>query len=126
MIIVIFLSGCVIHSSKIKSNLMIRQLETSIQARLDRFLSHATFSVAFKNLDDGDKIMIDEHENFHAASTRKTHVMIEVFKQASEGKFSLNDSIPVKNSFESIVDSSEFSLDSTDDSQTELYKKIET
>lgn len=123
---VIFLSGCVIHSSKNRSDMMIRQLEKDILARLDLSLSNATFSVAFKNLDNGEEILINEHENFHAASTMKTPVMIEVFKQASRGNFSLNDSIVIRNSFKSIVDSSVYSLDSTDDSQTELYKRIGT
>src|SRR5678816_3693505 len=49
---------------------------------------------------------------------------MEVYKQAAEGKFSLSDSLIVKNEFKSIVDGSLFSLDSTDDSETELYKHI--
>src|SRR4030095_9024841 len=54
----------------------------------------------------------------------KTPVMIEVFKQAAEGKFSLNDSITIKNEFRSIIDSSTYQLDSADDSEKELYKQI--
>src|SRR5665647_34456 len=83
-----------------------------------------TFAVAFKNLSNGKELLINEHENFHAASTMKTPVMIEVFKQAAMGKFSLNDSLIIKNEFKSIVDSSTFSLDSTDDSETEIYRHL--
>ena len=54
----------------------------------------------------------------------KTPVLVEVYKQAAEGKFSLSDSLTLKNEFKSIVDGSPFSLDSTDDSETELYKHI--
>jgi beta-lactamase class A len=54
----------------------------------------------------------------------KTPVLMEVYKQAAEGKFSLSDSLIIKNEFKSIVDGSLFSLDSTDDSETELYKHI--
>src|SRR5665647_604535 len=68
-----------------------------------------TFAVAFKNLSNGKELLINEHENFHAASTMKTPVMIEVFKQAAMGKFSLNDSLIIKNEFKSIVDSSNLS-----------------
>jgi beta-lactamase class A len=82
------------------------------------------FAVAFKDLSNGDEILINEKETFHAASTMKTPVMIEVFKQAHEGKFSMNDSITIKNEFKSIVDGSSFSLDSADDSEFELYKHI--
>ncbi|ULQ57244.1 class A beta-lactamase-related serine hydrolase [Flavihumibacter rivuli] len=84
----------------------------------------AIFGLAFKDLSTGETLFINEKESFHAASTMKTPVMIEVYKQAAKGIFSLNDSIEVKNSFSSIVDSSPYSLDSTDDSEKELYKVL--
>ena len=79
------------------------------------------YGVAFKDLGTGETILINEHEVFHAASTMKTPVMIEVFKQAQEGNFSLKDSILIKNDFKSIVDGSSFSLDSAEDSEKKLY-----
>jgi beta-lactamase class A len=82
------------------------------------------FAVAFKDLTTGDSIFINEQAFFHAASTMKTPVMIEVFKQAAAGAFSLNDSITLKNEFKSIVDSSAFSLNANDDSEKELYKHL--
>ncbi|HET8855048.1 MAG TPA: serine hydrolase, partial [Salinimicrobium sp.] len=65
-----------------------------------------------------------EKEEFHAASTMKTPVMIEVFKQAEQGKFSLSDSVIVKNEFKSIVDGSTYSLDISRDSADKLYSHI--
>lgn len=82
------------------------------------------FAVAFKDLTTGDSIFINEQTFFHAASTMKTPVMIEVYKQAAAGTFSLNDSITLKNEFKSIVDSSIFSLNANDDSEKELYKHL--
>ncbi len=82
------------------------------------------FAVAFKDMSTGRQLLINEQEEFHAASTMKTPVMIEVFKQAKEGKFSLKDSFLIKNQFKSIVDSSLYSLDSTDDSESEIYRHI--
>jgi beta-lactamase class A len=82
------------------------------------------FAIAFKDLSTGDQLFINEHDIFHAASTMKTPVLIEVYKQAREKKFSLTDSILIKNEFKSIVDSSLYSLDSADDSEFELYKQI--
>jgi beta-lactamase class A len=82
------------------------------------------FAVAFKDLTTGEELLINEHKFFHAASTMKTPVMIEVFKQAEAGKFKLSDSIIIKNNFKSIVDSSEYSLNHEDDSEQELYKQI--
>jgi beta-lactamase class A len=84
------------------------------------------FGVAFKDLQTNQTLFINEKENFHAASTMKTPVMIEVFKQAKAGKFKLTDSILVKNEFKSIVDGSPFSLDIGDDSADEMYQKIGT
>src|SRR5690349_10871218 len=78
------------------------------------------FALAFKDLSTGDQLLINEHAMFHAASTMKTPVMIEVFKQASEGKFALSDSILVKTEFNSIVDST-FTLSPDDDSEHDLY-----
>ncbi|HEY5918140.1 MAG TPA: serine hydrolase [Chryseolinea sp.] len=84
------------------------------------------YGLAFKDLTSGEEIFINEHEVFHAASTMKTPVMIEVFKQANEGRFSLSDSIVIKNTFKSIVDGSEFSLDSAEDSEQKLYTLTST
>lgn len=99
------------------------QLKEKILQRFDE--TDGDFALAFKLLNgDDDGILINENEVFHAASTMKTPVMIEVFKQASEGKFDLNDSILVKNEFKSIVDSSTYSMDLSEDSGENLYHFI--
>ncbi len=82
------------------------------------------FAVAFKDLTTGEEILINEHQLFHAASTMKAPVMVEVYKQAIGGKFSLKDSLLIKNDFQSIVDSSSYSLSANDDSDTLIYKHI--
>ena len=85
-----------------------------------------TFAVAFKNLQTGEEILINEKVNFHAASTMKTPVLIEAYKQAAAGKFKITDATLVKNEFKSIVDGSQFSLDAGDDSDSLLYTKLGT
>lgn len=83
------------------------------------------FAVAFKHLNQpNESLYLNERENFHAASTMKTPVMIEVYKQAAEGKFSLNDEVTVKNEFKSIIDGSTYSLNATDDSYEPLYRML--
>jgi len=98
----------------------------TLQSDIDKELSgkKGTFAVAFKDLKTGREIKINDKETFHAASTMKTPVMIEVYKQAAEAKFSLTDSIELRNEFKSLVDGSPYSLDSADDSEYELYKHI--
>jgi beta-lactamase class A len=82
------------------------------------------FAVAFKDLQSGEELLINEHELFHAASTMKTPVMAEVYKQVAEGKLSLTDSIVIKNEFKSIVDGSPYTLTASDDSDTLIYKHL--
>lgn len=84
----------------------------------------ASFAVAFKDLKTSQTFFWNADEIFHAASTMKTPVMIEVYKQAAQGKFSVTDSIFVKNTFSSIVDGSLYSLDSTDDSEHDLFLHV--
>lgn len=83
-----------------------------------------TFAVAYKDLLTGEEILINEHLLFHAASTMKTPVMAEVYRQVAEGKFSLKDSILIKNEFVSILDGSTFSITRESDSDTLIYDHI--
>ena len=105
-----------------QQKIAMRSLKENIQQELSK--QEGTFAVAFKDLSTGKELLINDTVTFHAASTMKTPVLVEVYKQAAEGKFSLSDSLIIKNEFKSIVDGSLFSLDSTDDSETELYKHI--
>ncbi|GAO44771.1 serine hydrolase [Flavihumibacter petaseus] len=84
----------------------------------------ATYGIAFKDIGSGQTFYHNEKSSFHAASTMKTPVLIETYRQAKAGKFSLTDSILVKNTFASIVDGSPYSLDASDDSEFELYQAI--
>jgi len=105
-----------------QNNLTMEKLSQQIS---DSFaLQKGVFAVAFRDLSTGKTIFINEHEDFHAASTMKTPVMIEIYKQAARKKISLSDEIVIRNEFKSIVDGSSFSLDSADDSDKEIYKHI--
>ena len=84
-----------------------------------------TYALAFKGVDSPEQtIFINEKESFHAASTMKTPVMIEIFKQANAGRFQLSDSILIKNEFYSIVDSSTYQMQVGVDSEKKLYQLI--
>jgi len=121
----IFLSILIIFYAVFSANSQTSSMQLLKQQIINELAKQkGTFAVAFKNLQNGNELLINEHENFHAASTMKTPVMIEVYKQADEGKFSLSDSIVIKNEFKSIVDSSVYSLDSSNDSETEIYRHI--
>jgi len=98
-------------------------LRAAIQAEFGK-QPQGKFGFAFKDLSSGDQLFINERESFHAASTMKTPVMIETYKQANAGRFKITDSVVVKNRFKSIVDGSIYSLDSVNDSEHDLYTRV--
>jgi len=84
-----------------------------------------TFAVAYINLQDpSDTLFINADEMFHAASTMKTPVLIEAYKQSLEGGLSIQDSMLVHNTFTSIADGSSFSVDVDRDSGKEMHARI--
>jgi beta-lactamase class A len=99
-------------------------LRKAVEAEIAR--SGAEVSLAFKDLQTGETLFIKEKDMVHAASTMKVPVLIEVFKQAEDGKFGLDDRIVIKNEFHSIVDGSPFSLNKEDDSDPDIYGLIGT
>ena len=96
---------------------------TQVEEYIAQF-SDKTISVSVHDLKSGNEIHINADESFHPASTFKVHVMMEVFRQAQEGSFSLDDGLQIINSFTSIADGSKFSLDIKDDSETTLYSRL--
>ncbi len=99
------------------------QLKSEIEQIISQ--TEGEFAVAFSTNENPEvSVIINGDESFHAASTMKTPVMFEVFKQASEGKFNLDDSILVKNEFTSILDGSKFQLELSRDSGEKLYESL--
>jgi beta-lactamase class A len=83
-----------------------------------------TVAVAFYDLASGKELLINPDISFHAASTMKVPVMMEIYRQVAAGKLALDERVPIKNDFSSIADSSHFSVSANDDSEQSLYKKI--
>ncbi len=94
--------------------------EQQIQKRIAD--SHADVGVAFRTLDGKTEWFYHADDSFHAASTMKVPVMIELYRQVQAGKLKLSDPLTIHNEFHSIVDASPYKLDPSDDSETELYK----
>lgn len=95
--------------------------------RLDNILGNAKdklIAVAFQDLETDTEFFLNADEAMHPASTFKVHVMMEVFRQANEGLVSLEERLPIMNSFTSIADGSKYSLDVKDDSEQSLYTRM--
>ena len=101
-----------------------RATDDSLRARIERRIADvpgAVAGVAFRDLTRGDTLYIGADERFHAASTMKVPVMIELFRQAERGQMSLSRRVTLKNEFASIVDGSPYSLNAADDSDSLVY-----
>ncbi|HLI92261.1 MAG TPA: serine hydrolase, partial [Puia sp.] len=83
----------------------------------------ASFAVAFEDISTGQQLLLNPHTLFHAASTMKTPVLVEAYRQVASHRLSLNDSLSIHTDFRSIVDGSRYELDSSTDSETDLYRR---
>lgn len=101
-------------------------LDPAARARVEALVkaSGADVAVAFKTLDGREEWLLRADESFHAASTMKIPVMIELFKQAAAGQLSLDQPVKVVNQFKSLADGSPYSLGADTDSEAGLYKAV--
>ena len=105
-------------------------IQTSTSATLETQLrqiiesSGAEVAVAYRTLDGKTELFIDGDKPFHAASTMKVPVLIELFRQARNRQVSLDDALPIRNEFRSIVDGSPYQLSEGDDSDSQVYAAL--
>jgi beta-lactamase class A len=83
----------------------------------------AQVGLAYIDLASGDTLFLNADTSFHAASTMKVPVMIELFRRATTGSFAMSQPLMIVNQFASIVDGSAYALDPTSDSDTTLYHR---
>src|SRR5438046_8743715 len=98
-------------------------LGSRVKARIAQAPARAV-GVYYRDLTTGDSLTVGSAVRFHAASTMKIPVMIQLFRDRDTGLLSLDDSVTIPNTFQSIVDSSPYQLDVTDDSDSSLYKRL--
>ena len=84
----------------------------------------AQVGLAICDLASSFQLLVKPDVPFHPASTIKLAVMLELYHQAAQGLFSLDDPLPVTNSFPSLADGSPYSLSPEDDSETDLYAHL--
>jgi beta-lactamase class A len=98
-------------------------LAASISARIAAAPATAV-GVYFRDLTTRDSVLVGARLRFHAASTMKVPVMIQLFRDRDAHRLTLDDSIPVTNTFQSIMDTSTYQLDKADDSDSTLYARV--
>src|SRR5439155_1629574 len=77
----------------------------------------------YRSLTRPDSLLLGANLRFHAASTMKVPVMVEIFRDADEGLLRLDDSLAVHAAFPSLVDGSPFEVDKADDSDSTLSRR---
>jgi beta-lactamase class A len=84
----------------------------------------AQVGLAYIDLASGDTLFLNADSSFHAASTMKVPVMIELFRRANTGSFRMNQGLLMVNQFASLADGSPYALDPGSDSDSTLYHRI--
>jgi beta-lactamase class A len=82
----------------------------------------AEVALAAHDLETGETVDVKAGRIFHAASTMKVGILIEVFRQAAAGKRSLDDELLVHNEFESAASGTPFAVDA--DTDDDLHGRI--
>ena len=98
-------------------------LAAAIRERIAR-VPGAEVAVSFRDLANGDSLDLDADVEFHAASTMKIPVMLEVLRSVEAGRLGLDQGILLVNRFHSIVDGSPYSLDASEDSDSLVYTLV--
>jgi beta-lactamase class A len=99
-------------------------LRAPLQERIAQ-VRGASVAIAYQHLGDSkDSLFLEADRSFHAASTMKVPVMVELFRQVDAGKLSLEQQVTLVNQFASIVDGSPYALEAQDDEDATLYERL--
>lgn len=109
------LNGCVTPNDPVQT------LTKGIEAIIADYDS-AAVSVSVIDTEGGFVLHLRGDSLYHAASTMKVPVIIELFRQIEQGRMGLDDEIVLKNEFRSIVDGSLYSI--VDDSDDAIYEQL--
>jgi beta-lactamase class A len=114
----ILLAGVLLLAAQAQDSLL-QKIETRVARD-----SGAYVGVAYMDLGSADTLFINPDSSFHAASTMKVPVMIELFRRANTGSFRMDQGLMMVNQFASLADGSPYSLDIGSDSDSSLYHRI--
>ncbi len=129
----LFLSGIILTACNQKNgegDSTMKQANSSelsdLEMRLKKFIEgrEELVAISFQDTDQQFYLGINDTISLHAASTMKVPVMMEVFRQSESSRYSMEDSLTIRNEFRSIIDNSLFSLDIGEDSGDRLYSMI--
>ncbi len=94
-----------------------------IQARA-ALLPGAEIGVSVHDLASGQRLDLNGDVVFHAASTMKVPVLIDLMREVDAGRLRLDEPLLLVNAYHSIVDGSPYQLDATDDSDSLVFARV--
>ncbi len=94
-------------------------LEALLRARIAQ--DTATVAISFRDPARRQEVQVDALRRYHAASTMKIPVLVELARRVDAGDLRWENTLQVHNEFRSIVDGSPYRLDPADDSDSTLY-----
>jgi beta-lactamase class A len=98
-----------------------------VRARIEERVARvpgAEVGVAVRDLSSGVQLSIKGDLVFHAASTMKVPVLIDLMREVDAGRLRLDQSILLVNTYHSIVDGTPYQLESADDSDSLVFSRI--
>jgi beta-lactamase class A len=98
-------------------------LQAAARARIARD-SGAVVAVLLRDPVSGLTLELNPALRFHAASTMKVPVLIELGRRIDAGELHWDDSLPIRNQFASIVDGSPYTLNPAEDGDSTVYAAI--
>ena len=125
-VIVVTIYACAVSPTRLAAQgQRTADLRASIATRIAAVPGGAAqVAVSYRDLGGSDSLDMSAGVDFHAASTMKIPVMIEVLRAADAGRLSLDQRILLVNRFYSIVDGAPYSLDAHDDSDSTVYAHV--
>lgn len=99
------------------------EIRAQLLARIAQ-VPNAQVGIAVRDLSSNRTLDLNGDTVFHAASTMKVPVMFALFQEFESGRLKPNETLHLENRFLSIVDKSEYTLDSKEDSDSSVYTWI--
>lgn len=87
-------------------------------------LHGAEIGVAVYDLGSEKRLQLNGDVVFHAASTMKVPVLIDLLREVDAGRLSLDQQLLLVNAYHSIVDGSPYRLDESDDSDSLVFARV--
>lgn len=100
-------------------------LEAALRARIAE-VPGAAVGLIYVDPARGDTVAINADTAFHAASTMKVPVLVELFRRHDAGTLAVDDSLVLRNEFRSVLDGSPYRLPPDSDSDSSLYARVGT